>query len=102
MRRTKARKIELGKNKPSEVAATNAIVHDKTSVWMQRLNDCRENTEAEAILLVDLFEQIKSGKVEREIFNQLTRIRPMRLSIERAVEIMKSKELRNGSKKATN
>jgi hypothetical protein len=82
MSKSKMHKYELATHKTTEVRAVTSITNETISVWLQRVRDAgkyvdgdgvNSSIERQAKVLVDLIQQIKAGRVDREVISELAK-----------------------------
>ncbi len=96
--RSKMRKLEVGKSKPTENRAGNKAVSDVVGLWVTKVREAgkmregdgtQSNTQRIADVLVDLLTQTNNGTVDREVISELvTRVNVI-VPLEWAVAILK-------------
>ena len=96
--RSKMRKLEVGKSKPTENREGNKDVSDVVGVWVTKVREAvkmregdgtQSNTQRIADVLVDLLTQTNNGTVDREVISELvTRVNVI-VPLEWAVAILK-------------
>lgn len=78
MSKSKMRKQEVGKSKPTENRAANSILNEQIHEWVKRVRDAGRIEDGEGIgtsinrvanVLTDLILQTKTGKYPREVIS---------------------------------
>lgn len=81
------RKYEVGKSKPTENKASNAIVNQETDKWVAKIDEAAKveginsKIEAGAKVLIELAEEIKVGRIDIEVFRGVLRRRNVTASL---------------------
>ena len=89
------RKCEIGKSRPTENRAANAIINRQVNEWVAKVDACQNiegiQTQINAVadVIIDLAEQIKEGKVEHEVIMQLIKRRTVTASLQIAHDKLK-------------
>lgn len=98
-------KYEVGKSRPTENKATNLITNEAVSVWLQKVRNAGKFVDGDGVnagldrvakVLVELIQEIKAGRVDREVISELTRRQNIGASLMIAQHILE-KGVKNGS-----
>ena len=82
MSKSKMHKYELATHKTTEVRAVNAITNDTVTVWLNKVREAGKYVDGDGVnasivrqakVLMDLIEQIKAGKVDRDVISELAK-----------------------------
>uniref|UniRef100_A0A6M3LMG6 Uncharacterized protein n=1 Tax=viral metagenome TaxID=1070528 RepID=A0A6M3LMG6_9ZZZZ len=75
-------KYELATHKTTEVMAVNAITNDTVTVWLNKVREAGKYVDGDGVnssiervakILVELINEIKAGKVDREVISELAK-----------------------------
>ncbi len=104
MSKSKMHKYELATHKTTEVRAVNAITNDTVSDWLNKVREAgkfvngdgvNSSIERQAKVLMELIEQIKAGKVDRDVITELTKRQNLTASLVLAQHEILHKESRS-------
>ncbi len=82
MSKSKMHKAELATHKTTEVRATTAILNEQVNVWVTKVREAGKFLDGDDVnssivrvarILMDLIEQTKAGKVDREVISELAK-----------------------------
>jgi hypothetical protein len=97
MSKSKSHKIEVGKSRPTENRASNALTQRHVNLWYQKVVEARKNVDdvgdqikAVANVLFDLSECIKRGEEDVDVIVQLTQKENMKASLAILAERLKT------------
>jgi len=82
------RKYEVGKSRPTENRASNAISNEVADRWVAKIDEASKvegihsQIEAVAQVLIELAEEIKAGRVDIDVFKVVLRRRNVTASLQ--------------------
>ncbi len=95
--RSKSRKQIIGTGRTTENKAIKELLQAQTNKWVEKIKACDLNENEIAKVMIELVKEIESGVTDREVMSYLLKRLPLKLSLEKAYEIIK-KERRNDCK----
>ena len=104
MSKSKMHKAELATHKTTEVRATTAILNEQVYEWVLKVREAGKLLDGDGVnssilrqakILMDLIEQTKAGKVDRDVITDLTKRQNLTASLVLAQHEILHKESRN-------
>ena len=104
MSKSKMHKAELATHKTTEVRATTAILNEQVYEWVLKVREAGKLLDGDGVnssilrqakILMDLIEQTKAGKVDREVISELAKRVSITASLVVAQHELIHKQFRN-------
>jgi len=101
MRHAKAKKYEVGRNRPTENRASNAMLNESINEWVNKVRDAGKMQEGDGVqsigdrvagVLVNLIGEIKAGRIQREVISGVVERLGLHNSLIKAQEILERRK----------
>jgi len=95
--KSKMRKYEVGKSRPTENWASNAILNEQINEWVEKVREAGKSVNGDGVrgsidrvanVLTDLILQTKKGKTSREVISGLV----SRINVQASLAIAHKRE----------
>jgi peptidoglycan hydrolase CwlO-like protein len=90
MSKSKMHKYEVGKSRPTENRASNAMSNEEATKWVAKIDEAskvegvQSQIQSVANVIIQLAEEIKVGRVEIDVLREVIRRRNVKASLQLA------------------